>query len=206
MNIRTMAAAVTAAIGLLGFAAQAKACSDLRAAFAGTEANQGARATNFSQFVSGFATGNTAAASTASTVPAVASPAAKRIVGFWKFAWTAPDGVTGIDWGFQSWHDDGTEITNSGAQLPTTGNFCTGAWVQQRGGAYVLTHWAMGWNLPATDASDLFGLINIKETVNIDRTGTIMTGHVSLDLYATDATTFIQHLGDGTVSGVRITP
>jgi hypothetical protein len=136
----------------------------------------------------------------------VAATAGKRIVGFWKFAWTAPDGVTGIDWGFQSWHDDGTEITNSGGQLPPTGNFCTGAWAQTRGGAYVLTHWAIGWNLPATDPSDLFGLINIKETVNVDRTGTIMTGTVSLDLYQTDATTFVAHLGDGTVSGVRITP
>jgi hypothetical protein len=202
MSTRTITAAATAAIGLLGFSSHASACYDLRAAFAGTQANESVRATSFNQFVSGFASGRTASAP---NMPDVAATAGKRIVGFWKFAFTAPDGVTGIDWGFQSWHDDGTEITNSAAQLPTTGNFCTGAWAQERG-AYVLTHWALGWNLPATDPSDLFGLINIKETVNVDRTGTIMTGTVSLDLYQTDGTTFVMHLADGTVSGVRITP
>jgi hypothetical protein len=35
--------------------------------------------------------------------------------------------ATGIDWGFQQWHSDGTEITNSGGQLPATGNFSTGS-------------------------------------------------------------------------------
>jgi hypothetical protein len=174
----------------------------MRAVFAGTQADQSVRATAFSQFVSGFASGRTASAQ---TLPAVAATAGKRIVGFWKFAFTAPDG-SGIDWGFQSWHDDGTEITNSGGQLPPTGNFCTGAWTQLHGGAYSLTHWAIAWNLPATDPSDLAGLINIKELVNVDRTGTTMTGTVSLDLYATDGTTLIAHLGDGMVSGVRITP
>jgi len=205
MKIRTLAAALTAAVGLFGFASHAGACSDLRAVFAGTQADQSARATAFNQFVSGFTAQPGRTASAQGVAPASAAAPNKRIVGFWKFAFTAPDGSP-IDFGFQSWHDDGTEITNSGAQLPTTGNFCTGAWAQLRGGAYVLTHWAIGWNLPATDPSDLFGMINIKETVTVDRTGTIMTGTVSLDLYAPDATTFVQHLGDGTVSGVRITP
>jgi hypothetical protein len=201
MITRKIAAALTAAIGLLGFASQASACPDLRTASAGTEADQSARATAFTQFASGLRS-----VPPASAANIVAAPPQNRIVGFWKFAFTAPDGFTGIDFGFQSWHSDGTEITNSGGQLPPTGNFCTGVWAQQRGGAYALNHWAIGWNLPATDPSDLFGLINIRELVNVDRTGTIMTGSVSYDLYGLDGTTYMAHLGDGSVLATRITP
>ena len=132
--------------------------------------------------------------------------AKKSIVGFWKFAWTAPDGIHGIDWGFQTWHDDGTELTNSGNQLPATGNFCSGTWSQDPGGAYHLNHWAIAWNLPGTDPSDLAGLINITEVVSVDRSGNSMTGTVALDLYAPDGTTHLAHLVDGTVAGSRVTP
>ena len=129
----------------------------------------------------------------------------RSIVGFWRFAFTAPDGSP-IDWGFQSWHDDGTEITNSGGQLPATGNFCTGVFEQHVGGAYHLNHWAIAWNLPGTDPSDLAGLVNIREIVSVDRSGNSMSGTVSLDFYAPDGTTFLAHIVDGTVSATRITP
>lgn len=132
--------------------------------------------------------------------------ARNSIVGLWKFAWTAPDGIHGIDWGFQSWHDDSTELTNSGNQLPPTGNFCMGTWAQDATGAYHLNHWAIAWNLPGTDPSDLAGLINITETVTVDRTGNSMNGTVALDLYAPDGTTHLAHLVDGTVSGSRVNP
>ena len=68
-----------------------------------------------------------------------------------------------------------------------------------------MNHWAIAWNLPGTDPADLAGLINIREVVSVDGTGNSMSGTVSLDLYATDGTTFLAHLGEGTVSGERIT-
>ena len=128
------------------------------------------------------------------------------IVGFWKFAFVAPDGIHGVDWGFQSWHSDGTELTNSGGQLPATGNFCSGAWSQDTDGTYRLNHWAIAWNLPGTDPTDLAGLINITETLKLDRSGNSMTGSVSLDLYAPDTTTHLAHLVDGSVIGSRVMP
>jgi hypothetical protein len=203
MNNRTIVAAMTVAIGLVGsaYASRASACAlaDLRGA------RTSAQTASFAQFASGIratqqGTPGVSAASLLGSNPR------RSIVGFWRFAFTAPDGVTGIDWGFQSWHDDGTEITNSGGQLPATGNFCTGVWEQHVGGGYHLNHWAIAWNLPGTDPADLVGLINIREVVNLDRSGNSMTGSVSLDLYAVDGTTFMAHVGDGTVSGTRITP
>jgi hypothetical protein len=132
--------------------------------------------------------------------------ARNAIVGFWKFAFVAQDGVHGIDWGFQSWHDDSTELTNSGGQLPATGNFCSGTWSQDPDGTYHLNHWAIAWNLPGTDPSDLAGLINISEVLRLDRSGNSMTGSVALDLYAPDTTTHLAHLVDGTVIGSRVKP
>ena len=49
-------------------------------------------------------------------------------------------------------------------------------------------------------------LVNIREVVSLDRSGNSMTGTVSLDFYAADATTLLGHIADGTVSGTRITP
>ena len=76
---------------------------------------------------------------------------------------------------------------------------------QDTGGTYHLNHWAIAWNLPGTDPSDLAGLINITEVVTVDRSGNSMTGTVALDLYAPDGTTHLAHLVDGTVAGSRVT-
>ena len=207
MSTRLMAAALTVAMGLTGsvVSTQANACDV--AALNATAPQSNARANTFAQFAGGIK----AAQERSGAVAAISSSSfnapgnAGAIVGYWRFAWTAPDGVTGIDWGFQQWHSDGTEITNSGGQLPATGNFCTGVWEQAGRGAFRLNHWAIAWNLPGTDPSDLAGLINIRELVTVDRTGNSMSGTVSLDLYMPDGTTFLAHLGEGTVSGERIT-
>lgn len=208
MNTRLLAAATTAAFGLVGFlfATPANACSytDLRQALtAGSTA-----AKNAARFAAGVNAAGLAIGAGAATAPALSANGSHPnapIVGYWKFTFTAPDGESVVDWGFQQWHDDGTELTNSGGQLPATGNFCTGVW-KQRGGSYQLNHWAIAWNLPGTDPSDLAGLINIRETVDVDPTGRNMTGTFSLDMYDTDGTTFEAHLVDGTVTATRITP
>jgi len=206
MKTRTTLAALTVAIGLVAsaFAPRAHACTnldDLRAA------KTGAQADAFAKFAGGIKAAQGQGASVQATPAAnllVFNPK-HSIVGFWKFAFTAPDGVTGVDWGFQSWHSDGTEITNSGGQLPATGNFCTGVWEQHGGGGYHLNHWAIAWNLPGTDPSDLAGLINIREVVNLDSSGNSMTGTFSYYFYSPDGT-YQGHVGDGTVTGTRVTP
>jgi len=207
MNTRLMAAAVTVAMGLAGsvVSIQANACDV--AAINATAPQSSVRVNAFAQFAGGIkAAQERSGAAAAISSPNFNAPGnGGSIVGYWKFAWTAPDGVTGIDWGFQQWHSDGTELTNSGGQLPATGNFCTGVWEQAGRGAFRLNHWAMAWNVPGTDPADFVGLINIRELVSVDRTGNSMSGTVTLDLYAQDGTTFMAHLGEGTVSGERIT-
>ena len=207
MSTRLMVAAATAAMGV----AASMACNSANAACAvsAEPASDSVQASAFVQFSGGIRAAQQALAANANAAPLPnfnAPGAHGSIIGYWKFAFTAPDGITGIDWGFQQWHSDGTELTNSGGQLPATGNFCTGVWEQAGRGAYRLNHWAIAWNLPGTDPADLAGLINIRELVSVDGTGNSMSGTVSLDLYAPDATTFLAHLGEGTVSGVRITP
>jgi hypothetical protein len=203
MRTQHLPIVVAAIAGLAGLACTdgANACSytDLRNASPVAHAQ-------FSQFAGAIkAAAPGLAASAAAPDNLLMSNPRRSIVGFWKFAFTAPDGSP-IDWGFQTWHDDGTEITNSGGQLPATGNFCTGVFEQHVGGAYHLNHWAIAWNLPGTDPSDLAGLVNIREVVSVDRSGNAMTGSVSLDFYAPDGTTFLAHIGDGTVSATRINP
>jgi hypothetical protein len=203
-----MAAAVTVAMGLVGSAlvTPAAACTftDLRQAAATAGSAQAIGAARFAASLNAPALAVSADAASAAQTGNGSHPNAP-IVGMWRFAWTAPDGVSLIDWGFQQWHDDSTELTNSGGQLPATGNFCMGTW-KQRGGSYQLNHWAMAWNLPGTDPSDFVGLINIKELVDVDFTGNHMTGTVSLDLYDGDGITHLAHLVDGTVAATRVTP
>ncbi len=208
MSTRLMVAAVTAAMGLAGSIVSMQANASCSAAAVDT-ASSAVRANAFAQFAGGIKAAQQAApvgTANLTSLPNFNAPGARgSIIGFWKFAFTAPDGVTGIDWGFQQWHSDGTELTNSGGQLPATGNFCTGVWEQYGRGAYRLNHWAIAWNLPGNDPADLAGLINIRELVSVDGTGDTMSGTVTLDLYAPDGTTFLAHLGEGTVSGQRIT-
>ncbi len=206
MNTRTMAAAVTAALSLAGFSMHASACTFTDVSHA--PAMSGAQAHAVAQFAAGI---------TASQFVATANPNATAqananaqshpnapIVGLWKFVFTAPDGTTTVDAGYQTWHADNTELTNSGKPA-ITGNFCMGVW-KQRGGAYELNHWAMGWDPNGDDPMDPAGIVNIRELVDIDQTGSVMTGTFSLDLYEEDGITYVKHLVDGTVSAARINP
>ena len=204
MNFRKSTAALGAALALSAsfFVHRADACS-----LAGLDADQtGSQAAAFAEFSAGIAVaGPGNAASALAAMDSTATAAHGSIVGMWKFAWTAPDGVSPVDWGFQTWHDDGTEITNSGGRPPDSGNFCMGVWRQTGPRSYSLNHWAIAWGLPPDfDTSTITGLVNIREQVDVD--GRNMTGTVSLDLYDLNSTTLVAHLVDGTVSGTRISP
>ena len=210
MNRRKMIAAATVAMGLVGSAlvTPANACTlaDLRQAGATAGSAQATSGARFAAALNAPAMAVSADAAASAAQTGNGSHPSAPIVGMWKFAWTALDGVTVLDWGFQQWHSDNTELTNSGGRPAEVGNFCMGVW-KQRGSSYQLNHWALAWGPPPDFDPLVFGgLVNIRETVDVDQTGNTMTGTVTEDLYAEDGTTFITRLGEGSVAATRVTP
>ncbi len=122
------------------------------------------------------------------------------IVGMWRFTFTAegngtagpPDG-TPIDHGYVQWHEDGTELMNSG-RAPTTGDFCMGVWEQVGHATYKLNHFALAWAFdpnapvtgPGTGGADFVGPANIRETVTVDRSANHYSGWFTLVQYAAE--------------------
>ena len=116
------------------------------------------------------------------------------IVGMWLFTFTAhandvgiPDGSQ-VDTGYQTWHSDGTELTNSGGRAPDTQAFCQGVWGQKWDSSYELNHWAIAWAPdPVTGAVTFLGPANIHENVKVDRTGNNFSGTFTIDQYVSPA-------------------
>jgi hypothetical protein len=136
------------------------------------------------------------------------------IAGLWKFEFTAsgntgpnapagalpiPDGAP-VDAGYVTWHDDGTELMNSG-RAPASGSFCMGAWKQVKFDTYKLNHWALSWipdyhpgqtqsfsELPGgvDESFKALGPTNILETVTLARGGTSYSGTFRLTQYVND--------------------
>lgn len=164
------------------------------------------------------------------------------ITGLWKFAFTAkgdtgpgapsnalplPDG-TPVDAGFVTWHDDGTELMNSG-RAPSSGSFCMGVWKQVGRHTYRLNHWALSWipdyqpgvtdswsQLPGgiDEAFHAFGPTNIQETVTLTDHNNEYQGIFSLTQYVNDGTKTpindvtgapVAFVIVGTVTGTRVT-
>jgi hypothetical protein len=137
-----------------------------------------------------------------------------EITGLWKFVFTAqgntganapanalpiPDGAV-VDAGFATWHDDGTELMNSG-RAPASGSFCMGVWKQVGGQTYRLNHWALSWipdyqpgqtqswgQLPGgvDEAFRALGPTNIQELVTLGNHGDRYTGSFRLTQYVND--------------------
>ena len=135
-----------------------------------------------------------------------ASRPSRSIVGMWHFTYVSlgngdmgiPDGTV-LDDGYQTWHGDGTEITNSG-RPPMTQSFCTGVW-DRSGGDYRLNHFALSWDPTGTQ---FVGPTNIREMVSVDTSGNAIEGEFTIDQYSPDGSTVVAHLG-GTMSGQRVT-
>jgi hypothetical protein len=164
------------------------------------------------------------------------------ITGLWKIVFTAagdvgpgapanalplPDG-TPVDAGYVTWHDDGTELMNSG-RAPSTGSFCMGVWKQVGRRTYELNHWALSWvpdyqpgvtdswsALPGgiDEAFHALGPTNIQETITLTGVNNGYTGRFTLTQYVNDGTkTPISDVSAapvafvivGTVSATRIT-
>ena len=129
------------------------------------------------------------------------------IVGMWSVLFTSTDGKTVVDFGYQQWHSDGTELMNSGGHDPATGNFCMGVWTQTGNHSYKLNHYALSYD---KTTGNLAVVVNIREQVNLAHSGGTFSGTFTLDVYPYDAatgttgTTPIQSIA-GVVSGKRIT-
>jgi hypothetical protein len=132
------------------------------------------------------------------------------IVGLWKIQFISqgntmhnpviPDGVQ-IDFGYTQWHSDGTELLNSGAQKPLTGNWCMGTWVRSGYFSYELSHWALGYDATSQAVTSK---TNIREQVTLDPSGNEFTGTFTVTIF--NPTTGIQlDRLVGTLAGQRVT-
>ncbi|HUK01525.1 MAG TPA: hypothetical protein VLW26_04530 [Steroidobacteraceae bacterium] len=150
------------------------------------------------------------------------------ISGMWRFTFTSdglnqgpPSGVL-VDSGFVTWHDDGTELMNSG-RAPATGSLCMGVWKQTGFLSYKVNHWALSWvpgypPTPAGSVDQLFeyaGPANIQQSIQLSRDGNSYTGHFTLTAYYpapptaagqdVTKTAGVAAVITGTVSATRIT-
>jgi len=127
------------------------------------------------------------------------------IVGLWNFRFVAegnsgiPDG-TMIDAGYAAWHSDGTEITNSGAHAPMTGNFCMGVWKQTKRSTFQLNHFALAWDPTGTF---FVGPANLRTEVVVARDRQSYSGTFKIDQYDTNGN-LLAHVA-GNVSAQRVT-
>lgn len=137
-------------------------------------------------------------------------PDRESIVGMWKFEQVSmgndahnppiPDGVV-LDFGYQQWHSDGTEITNSGGRAPATENFCLGVWTSVGRRTFRLNHFALSYDA-VTGA--LNGKVRIQEQVLLSRDGTTLKGTFSIDVFDPVTRQQVDHL-EGVVNGQRVT-
>jgi hypothetical protein len=145
--------------------------------------------------------------------------ATASIVGTWRFTFVSdgtaypqpiPYGAT-VDFGTQQWHGDHTEFTISGGRAPSTGDVCMGQWKQVGERTYKLNHLALAYVSsdtpppvgPVVPAAYL-GPAIITETVTVSRDGNKMQGHFTIDQYAKDEVTLLEHIA-GSVAGTRLT-
>ena len=129
------------------------------------------------------------------------------IVGMWRFTLVS-DGTayptpiaygTVIDTGTMQWHGDGTEITISGSRAPSTGDVCMGVWEQTGRATFRLKHIALAWvsadSTPPASPAVFLGPAILHEEVTLSRSGHSFEGTVTLDQYAKDETTLLEHIG-----------
>jgi hypothetical protein len=133
------------------------------------------------------------------------------IVGMWKVNFTAkgnpngpPDG-TPIDAALVVWHNDGTEIMNSGRPAQD-GDFCMGVWAKTGANRYRLNHFAWGGNDTTnapTGIGNPTGPTHVTETVTLNSDATAYSGTFVLTAYDTSGNITAQIRG--TINATRIT-
>ncbi len=139
----------------------------------------------------------------------VASAASASIVGMWSFQFISEGNTTRnpsiadgtqLNFGYNQFHSDGTEILNSGARSPAQENFCLGVWQKTGRSTYQLNHFALNYN--ATTGA-LIGRIIVVETVTVSPGGTAFSGTFVETVFDTNGNK-TDHL-TGQVTAQRIT-
>ncbi len=140
------------------------------------------------------------------------------IVGMWKFtlisdgtAYPAPIPYGAVvDFGTQQWHSDGNEFMISGARPPSSGDVCMGVWRQSANATYKLKHIALAWvssdtapPLGPVIPAAFVGPAIIHQTVTLRHGRNAFEGTFTLDQYAKDEITLLQHIG-GRVLATRV--
>ena len=136
------------------------------------------------------------------------------IVGLWRFKFISdgtaypaqiPYGAL-VDFGTTQWHSDGTEFMISGGRAPSTGDVCMGVWEQTGHHTYKMRHIALGWvgpdSMPPAAKPAYGGPSILTEKVTLSDKGDTFTGSFTIDVYATDETTLLQHIG-GSITATR---
>jgi hypothetical protein len=124
------------------------------------------------------------------------------IVGLWKISFSIKDSTNNditVDVGIQTWHADGTEITNS-SHSPITGSFCMGVWERVAPLTYKLNHFGIPWN---PSGQYQLGIDDIKLQVTLGSSGNTFTGSFSVDSEDMNGNP-VAHV-EGSVSAIRIT-
>jgi hypothetical protein len=138
------------------------------------------------------------------------------LVGMWDVTFTSdgtahpqpiPAGVT-LDVATIQYHSDGTEFQISGSRPPSSGDVCMGVWKQTGERTYKLKHIALAWvssdSNPPVSPAQFLGPGIFHEEINVDRSGNTFVGTVTIDQYAKDGVTLLEHIG-GTMKGTRFT-
>jgi hypothetical protein len=116
-----------------------------------------------------------------------------------------------FDFGTVQWHNDGTELMISGGRPPSTGDVCMGVWEQTGPFTYKLKHVALAWvssdtppPLGPVSPAVFVGPAIIRELITLSHSRDSYEGTFTLDQYASDETTLLEHIS-GTITGTRIT-
>jgi hypothetical protein len=138
----------------------------------------------------------------------------RTIVGTWRFTSTSdgtaypvpiPAGAV-IDFGTQQWHSDGTELTISGARPPSSGDTCMGSWEQIGPSTYRLKHIGLSWassdSTPSATPATYVGPAIIRATVTLNHAANAFQGTFTIDQYARDEVTLLEHIG-GSITAAR---
>jgi hypothetical protein len=111
-----------------------------------------------------------------------------------------PDGAL-VDFGYNLFHSDGTEMLNSGAHMPATQNFCMGVWVRTGMFTYTVNHFALSYD--ATTGA-LANKVNIREQITLDPSGNEISGTFTITIYDAAGTQQVDQIG-GTIAATRVT-
>ena len=121
-------------------------------------------------------------ASLAREMSNAASGKSPSIVGMWSFQFISQGNTahnpsiadgTQLNWGYNQFHSDETEILNAGARSPAQQNFCLGVWQKTGNSTYQVNHFALNYDAAT---GTLLGKIIVVEMVTVSPGGTALSG------------------------------